>query len=170
MKNTPEKYVGSGFYIKGDIDYLEKHPEGIAQGWNVIFIGLDEKSSPLFLAANEYKQRFIFTYHEMLSLLATGFNQFPDAHTNPLVYKFVEGRDMEGFKKGNQSAFDTSMIKLFITNLPEAMKRLHEFCDNAYVYLIRRAKDMIPSLTRLNLQLFIAHSFLTRVMIMTQYY
>ncbi|CEK12223.1 hypothetical protein [Legionella hackeliae] len=138
LQTSPERFAGTRFYIKGHSDYLEKHPYEAAQGWNVTFLGLNETGAPLFLAACEYKQPFVLTYKEMLNLLTTGFNKFPSDNNNPFVAQFCKVEQMKGFKETSQCVFDTSTIKLLISNFPECLKQLHELSLFAYVYNIRR--------------------------------
>lgn len=138
LPNNPDKYAGSRFYIKGHDQYLKKHPEESAQGWNVVFLGLDEVNNPLFLAASEFSQRFIFTYKEMLTVLAAGYNKFPGFENNELATNFCLEKDTTGFLNNSQLIFDTQAIKLLITNPSECMKQLSEFCQQVYIHLIVR--------------------------------
>ncbi|WED42690.1 hypothetical protein [Legionella cardiaca] len=138
LETHPNKYVGSHFYIRGHQQYLHKHPRGAAQGWNVIFLGLDETGSSLFLAASESSQRFIFTYEEMLTILMNGFNKFPGYKENNVAANFCEQKDLVGFIDHQIAIFNLENIKLLLTKPTELMKQLQEFSLQAYIHLIRR--------------------------------
>ncbi|KTC81368.1 hypothetical protein [Legionella brunensis] len=132
LQNDPDKYVGSRFYIRGNVNYSNKHPRESAQGWNVIFLGLDENRAPLFLAACEVGQRFIFTYQEMLAILEAGFNKFPEYQNNQYASSFCQEGDLVGLKENSQLLFDTLRVKVLLTHPSECIKILSDYCQRNY--------------------------------------
>ncbi len=77
----PDYYIGMQLAAQGHKNYLDKHPAGYAQGWNVIFCGLTKKNEPLFLAARSSGEGYYLTYDELITLLLKGYNELPDFHS-----------------------------------------------------------------------------------------
>lgn len=129
--NDPARYIGSRFCIKGHEDYLNKHPTGASASWNVIFIGLNKASEPMFLAARRNGENYFLSYSELLALLATNFNKTPSFTNREYLDNTCKADELTGLLD-NSISFNIDRIMHLLSNPFTIEKELKEYCDNYY--------------------------------------
>lgn len=83
---TPEEYIGCRFRISNHDDYLKKHPDGSAQGWNIVFVGL-KNNEPMFMGATQKNSVYAMTLNEFKKLCVSEYNLPPTSFAQSLTYK-----------------------------------------------------------------------------------
>jgi len=130
IKQDPTQYIGARIFIQGYPKYLEKHPHGAAQGWNVIVLGQSAESELLYLAANEKGKKYVYTHSELISMLAFNYNVFPDCH-NAFAANSCS-IDQVGLFFGYSSTFNLTAINKLLSNFDRCMQELKRCCDGYY--------------------------------------
>lgn len=124
--HSPAPYIGMKFYVKGHENYLDKHPEGAACGWNVMFYGLNNKKQPLFLAAMEAGKSFCVTYQDLIQLLKKEYNALPSFVSKTYIkHELNNDKKIIGFLKG-AVWFDIKKL-VMLKNVEEVSASLNTF-------------------------------------------
>jgi hypothetical protein len=130
IRKQSAAYIGAKIFIQGHPEYLKKHPRGMSQGWNVIMIGMTNTSELLFLAANEIGKKCIYTYKELMSMLAFNYNIFP--HPRNIFYdKSCKVAEVGNFT-GCSTTFNLTAINKMLTDFDGCVNELKQFCDDYY--------------------------------------
>jgi len=124
---NPSKFLGVRIGIEGHPKYLQKHPEGFSQAWNVIVAGVNSNNEPLFLLANDMKKPYLMTLDGLLEMLAYNYNLFPDKY-NSLVKNFSQKDDMTGCN-GWLTTYKVEAVMLLVNNFDKLMKEMQALCD-----------------------------------------